>query len=42
MKEYLPKLNMFEKFLSIIFKKYTYKIYREGVKKGFYWREKQL
>ena len=35
MKEYLPKLNMFEKILAYIFKKYTYKIYKQGYMDGF-------
>lgn len=40
MKEYLPKLNMFERILSAVLKRYTYKIYSKGFKDGFnckYW-----
>ena len=39
MKEYLPKLNMFERILSAVLKRYTYK-YSKGFKDGFncnYW-----
>ena len=39
MKVYITELNMFEKILSVIFKKYTYKIYRKGVKDGYNWKE---
>lgn len=35
MKIYLPELNMFDKILSVVFRKYTYKIYIQGIKTGF-------
>ncbi len=38
MKNSLPKLNAFEKVLAILFKRYTYKIYRKGVRDGFNWK----
>lgn len=31
------ELNVFEKIISIILKKYTYKIYSSGVKDGYNW-----
>lgn len=30
-------LNFFEKVISIILKKYTYKIYSNGIKDGYNW-----
>ncbi len=33
------ELNIFDKILSQIFKRYTYKIYRCGVRDGFNWNE---
>lgn len=38
MKIYLPELNMFEKILTIVLKRYTYKIYRKGIVDGFNWK----
>lgn len=38
MKSFLPELNMFEKIVSIILKKYTYKIYKKGFNDGFNWK----
>lgn len=35
MKLYLPELNFFDKILLKVFRKYTYKIYRQGIKTGF-------
>ena len=35
MKNSLPKLNAFEKILTILFKRYTYKIYKQGYMDGF-------
>lgn len=32
------KLNIFEKLLTYLLKRYTYKIYRTGVIDGFNWR----
>lgn len=31
------ELNMLDKILSHLFKRYTYKIYRRGVQDGFNW-----
>lgn len=39
MKIYLSELNMFDKILSMVFKKYTIKIYKKGVRDGFNWKE---
>lgn len=33
------ELNLFEKILSKLFRKYTYKIYTRGVKDGFNWKK---
>lgn len=35
--KYWKELNFFEKVLAIIFRKYTYKIYKVGVNDGFQW-----
>lgn len=35
MVRYFTEFNMFDKVLSILFKKYTYKIYRKGFQDGF-------
>lgn len=32
------ELNLFEHLLTHILKKYTYKIYKQGVMDGFNWR----
>lgn len=32
------RINILDKILSYIFKGYTYKIYRIGVKDGFNWK----
>ncbi len=37
MRGYLPKLNIFDKILKNIFKRYSEKIYRQGLRDGFNW-----
>lgn len=36
----LRNLNIADRILSIVFRKYTYKIYRQGLKDGFNWKKK--
>lgn len=38
MKVCFTELNLFEKVLSVVLKKYTYKIYRKGVQDGYNWK----
>ena len=40
MKMNLLELNIFEKMLTVIFRRYTYKIYMSGVVDGFNWNSK--
>ena len=35
MKIYFTELNLYEKILFLVFKRYTYKIYKEGFIDGF-------
>ncbi len=37
--KYLPELNIFDKIIATILKRYTYKIYSIGVKDGFNFKE---
>lgn len=39
MKMNLSGLNIFEKILTVILKRYTYKIYRKGIMDGFNWKK---
>ena len=42
MRRYIPleNLTILEKIIATILKKYTYKIYRQGLINGFNWRKK--
>lgn len=37
MKGYWSELNILDKILYFVFKRYTYKIYRKGIRDGFNW-----
>lgn len=38
LEEVKQSLNLKDKILLHFFKDYTYKIYKKGIKKGFYWK----
>lgn len=42
MEKYLSELNMFEKIICYIFKRYTNKIYKQGVIDGYNWAKRKI